>query len=112
MKTILLTAATGALLFTGVYANTGEAEEMTEDNEPTTFEKETNGSAQEEMEVIQNQLPSGNDSVQVIEDNPYKRILFIGDADEQKKYKTIYIKDTNRLKIIDLNGGQIFNEII
>ncbi|MEK4299774.1 hypothetical protein MKY30_10320 [Oceanobacillus sp. FSL W8-0428] len=108
MKTILLSTAAGALLLTGIYANTGEAE----DNEVMAFEEETGESTQKEMEVIQNQIPSGNDSVQVVEDNPHKRILFIGDEANQKKYKTIFIKDTNRLKIIDLNGGQIFNDII
>lgn len=113
MKTILLSTAAGALLFTGIYTNTGETEEITVENETVTFEKGTTGeSAQEEMEFIQNQIPSGNDYVQVVEDNPHKRILFIGDDTSQKKYKTIFIKDTNRLKIIDLNGGQIINEII
>ncbi|MCT1902582.1 hypothetical protein [Oceanobacillus sojae] len=112
MKAILLSTAAGALLLTGIYANTGEAEELTEDNEVMTFEEETGVDALKEIEVIQNQIPSGKDSVQVVEDNPHKRILFIGDDANQKKYKTIFIKDTNRLKIIDLNGGQIFNEII
>ncbi|MFD1414967.1 hypothetical protein [Oceanobacillus jeddahense] len=111
MKTILLSTAAGALLFTGIYANTGEAEEITTDNEAVAME-ETGTNAQEEMEVIQNEIPSENDSVQVVEDNPHKRILFIGDDANQKKYKTIFIKDTNRLKIIDLNGGPIFNDII
>lgn len=111
MKTILLSTAAGALLFTGIYANTGEAEEITTDNEAVAME-ETGTNAQEEMEVIQNEIPSENDSVQVVKDNPHKRILFIGDDANQKKYKTIFIKDTNRLKIIDLNGGPIFNDII
>lgn len=111
MKTILLSTAAGALLVTGIYANTGEAEEITTDNEAVAME-ETGTNAQEEMEVIQNEIPSENDSVQVVEDNPHKRILFIGDDANQKKYKTIFIKDTNRLKIIDLNGGPIFNDII
>ncbi|WP_152655927.1 hypothetical protein [Oceanobacillus sp. CFH 90083] len=112
MKTILLSTVTGALLFTGIYSNTGEAEEITKGNEAVAFEEQTGESAQEEMQAIQNQIPSGNDSVQVVEDNPHKRILFIGDENNQKKYKTIFIKDTSRLKIIDLNGGLIFNEII
>ncbi|GAA0319161.1 hypothetical protein [Oceanobacillus sp. FSL W7-1293] len=112
MKTILLSTAAGALLFSGIYANTGEAEEITADKEAVTMEEETGANAQEEMDVIQDQIPSGNESVQVVEDNPHKRILFIGDDANQKKYKTIFIKDTSRLKIIDLNGGQIFNEVI
>ncbi|GIO23512.1 hypothetical protein [Oceanobacillus sp. J11TS1] len=112
MKTILLSTAAGALLLTGIYANAGEAEEITQNNEVMVVENEAVSNEHVELPVIQHQIPSGNDSVQVVEDNPHKRILFIGDEIDQKKYKTIFIKDTNRLKIIDLNGGQIFNEVI
>lgn len=112
MKTILLSTATGALLFTGLWTDTGEAERMTENKEVIAIEDSAVAYEMEELSIIQNQVPAGNDSVQVVEDNPYKRVLFIGDETEQKKYKTIFIKKTNRLKIIDLNRGQIFNEII
>lgn len=92
MKTILLSTAAGALLFSGIYANTGEAEEITADKEAVTMEEETGANAQEEMDVIQDQIPSGNESVQVVEDNPHKRILFIGDDANQKNTKRFLSK--------------------
>ncbi|WP_143274299.1 hypothetical protein [Atopostipes suicloacalis] len=48
----------------------------------------------------------------LVVDNPGKRI-FVFEDDGQQAYKTIYIKKTNRLKIIDLkNDGLLMNEII
>ncbi|MUK90819.1 hypothetical protein GMD78_20935 [Ornithinibacillus sp. L9] len=47
-----------------------------------------------------------------VTDNNGKRVLLILDDNGEKEYKTIFIKDTNCLKIIDLDDGEIYNEII
>ncbi|MFD6441017.1 hypothetical protein ACFWDG_14620 [Peribacillus sp. NPDC060186] len=45
-------------------------------------------------------------------DNDNKRVFLI-DFNGEKQYKTIFVKNTNRLKIVKINGGgEIFNEII
>src|SRR5690606_8447136 len=44
----------------------------------------------------------------VTEDNNYKRIVLFRDARGQGKYKSIFVKDTNSLKLIDFRGGEIF----
>ncbi|MFD4929665.1 hypothetical protein ACFWMS_12115 [Peribacillus butanolivorans] len=45
-------------------------------------------------------------------DNDNKRVLLI-DLKGEKQYKTIFVKNTNRLKIVKINGGgEIFNEVI
>lgn len=48
-------------------------------------------------------------------DNPNKRVILYSENDHEKKYKSIFIKDQKRLKIIELDGkdeGLIFNEVI
>lgn len=46
-------------------------------------------------------------------DNPNKRVLFFVDGSGHKQYKSVYIKNTQRLKIIDLEGDSVlFNETI
>ncbi|MET3320993.1 UNVERIFIED_ORG: hypothetical protein ABIC97_004094 [Peribacillus simplex] len=45
-------------------------------------------------------------------DNDNKRALLI-DLKGEKQYKTIFVKNTNRLRIVKINGGgEIFNEVI
>ncbi|KRF60590.1 hypothetical protein ASG99_26515 [Bacillus sp. Soil768D1] len=45
-------------------------------------------------------------------DNDNKRVFLI-DLKGEKQYKTIFVKNTNRLKIVKINGGgEIFNEVI
>ncbi|MFJ7406182.1 MULTISPECIES: hypothetical protein [unclassified Lysinibacillus] len=48
-----------------------------------------------------------------VTDTSDKRILLIIDENGTKLYKSIFIKNTNRLKIINIkDGGQIFNEVL
>ncbi|MFJ7661905.1 hypothetical protein ACIQXW_05820 [Lysinibacillus sp. NPDC097162] len=48
-----------------------------------------------------------------VTDTRDKRILLIIDENGTKLYKSIFIKNTNRLKIINIkDGGQIFNEVL
>lgn len=80
----------------------------------------------ESIETVQNDewtsLPESNKikeiidnqeyNVQTVTDNEGKRVLLFVDNKGVEQYKTIFIKNINRLKIIDLNNGQIFNGII
>ncbi|MCJ8007414.1 hypothetical protein ACFFF5_14550 [Lederbergia wuyishanensis] len=46
-------------------------------------------------------------------DNPNKRVIFLEDQNHNKKFKSIYIKHENRLKLIDLENDQlIINEVL
>ena len=57
----------------------------------------------------------GNDdySIKTVTDNQGKRILLLSDPTGTEKYKSIFIKDTNRLKIIKVDDdGEVFNEIL
>lgn len=44
----------------------------------------------------------------VVEDNYGKRVLLFMDASGQPEYKTIFIKRNHTLKVIDLDGGQLY----
>lgn len=67
----------------------------------------------EEQEVIEGQIEEGDYDIVVETDNRENRVLFY-EQNGEKYYKIIYIKDQNRLKIIDIynDHGQIYNEII
>lgn len=50
---------------------------------------------------------------QTVTDNEGKRILLLLDDEGTEQYKSIFIKKTKRLKIIDLaNDREIFNDLI
>lgn len=66
-----------------------------------------------EYNKIVEQLRNEDYTFQMVTDNRGERILHILDKDGRKQYKSIFIKNTNRLKIIKINGGGlIFNEIL
>ncbi|AJI26698.1 hypothetical protein I6G76_06215 [Bacillus cereus] len=66
-----------------------------------------------EYNKIFEQLGNEDYTFQMVTDNRGERILHILDKGGRKQYKSIFIKNTNRLKIIKINGGgMIFNEIL
>ncbi|MGM0896487.1 MAG: hypothetical protein ACQEV0_01230 [Bacillota bacterium] len=55
----------------------------------------------------------GNDSLEyeIVADNPGKRVLLLDK--EGDEYKSVFVKETKRLKLIDIDGeGLIFNDIL
>ncbi len=52
-------------------------------------------------------------SFKIVTDNESKRILTLQNEDGKPQFKSIFIKRTNRLKIIDLEDeGQIYNDVL
>src|SRR5699024_957020 len=49
---------------------------------------------------------------EVVKDNDEKRILVLKDEDNNQKYKSIYIKNKDWLKVIEFDEGLIYNEQI
>ncbi|MBD7984115.1 hypothetical protein H9649_05950 [Sporosarcina sp. Sa2YVA2] len=47
-------------------------------------------------------------SLQVVEDNSNTRTILLKDKNNRVQYKSIFIKRTNNLKVIQTRGGQIF----
>ena len=63
-----------------------------------------------EYNKIVEQMDSQDYTFETETDNEEKRVLTIIDQNGKKQYKSIFIKKTNRLKIIKINGGGlIFN---
>lgn len=66
-----------------------------------------------EYKVIIKQLGTHNVRFETVSDHEEKRVLKILDENGSMLYKSIFIKKTNRLKIIDVNkGGTIYNSTL
>src|SRR5699024_12014030 len=86
-----------------------------ESNDNNTVEKDKEESKEQkqksevegftEYSILDKKLDMDNLSDEVVKDNDYKRIILLKDENEQPQYKSIYIKNKNRLKVIDLHGG-------
>ncbi|MBO1004168.1 hypothetical protein ACFSKI_06970 [Pseudogracilibacillus auburnensis] len=67
----------------------------------------------EEATILADHIDFSNLHAKVETDNANKRVILFQDNDHSKKYKSIFIKNDQRLKIIDLkNDGLIYNDII
>ena len=64
----------------------------------------------EEAEVLAEHIPMNELIAQVEVDNQNKRIILYENESGQKVYKSIFIKEDNYLKVIDLNDDNIFYE--
>lgn len=66
-----------------------------------------------EYETLVDEINIKDLKADVKTDNANKRVIIFKDESGEKKYKSIYIKKEERLKIISLDDeGQIYNEII
>src|SRR5699024_1818112 len=93
-----------------------------EHNDNKTVEKDKEGSKKQkqkseieeftEYSILDKKLDMDNLSDEVVKDNDYKRIILLKDENGQPQYKSIYIKNKNRLKVIDLHGGLVYNDKI
>lgn len=93
-----------------------------ESNDNNTVEKDKEGSKEQkqkseieeftEYSILDKKLDMDNLSDEVVKDNHYKRIILLKDENGQPQYKSIYIKNKDRLKVIDLHGGLVYNDKI
>lgn len=91
-----------------------QTEVVRENNQP---EKESTDhdewSSLSEYDTIIQNIDEKDYTFKTVTDNQNKRILLLTDQDGKEQYKTVFIKDTSRLKIIDLDGeGEIFNAVL
>ena len=94
-------------------SNEDEAQQDDQNEEDKTTNSNEEIADYEEANTIKEQIDIADMDVKVETDNPNKRILLFSDNDKVM-YKTIYIKEKQRLKIINIyeDKGQIFNETI
>ncbi len=63
-----------------------------------------------EYSKIIEQIGDKDYNFETVTDNDGKRVLYIIDGNGEKQYKTVFIKSTSHLKIININGnGLVFN---
>lgn len=122
MKKLLLTTVSGVLLATGI--GYGVHAQQNNLDSAMTIEKgkyvQASHTSMEldglrklpEYGVIQRFLKVAGNNIYVQTDNDDKRVINIKKGNHQGQLKSIYIKKTNRLKIIDTKKGLVFNEII
>lgn len=123
MKT-LLAVAVGVIMLVSVGMNTisggGQAQASINETNTTALIESSKGVGVEsqdikklpEYETIMTNVETENYNPRVLEDNTNKRVILLKDDTGRKRYKSVYIKRENHLKIIDYRGGQIFNDYI
>ncbi|MFF5994042.1 hypothetical protein AAGS61_04670 [Lysinibacillus sp. KU-BSD001] len=126
MNKMVMALVTTGLLLTACQGTDEKSNEVAEENTqtPQTGEEQSaqnvpNASNDEqwaslpEYHVIMEQIGTKDYNVETVTDNEEKRILLISDESGESQYKTIFIKQTQRLKIIEMGeDGQIFNDIL
>ncbi|WP_077324893.1 hypothetical protein [Virgibacillus siamensis] len=121
MKTLLVTTAAGAMILTaGGFAGTGVFDP--DEAEQSDAEAGTNHMKQQEIkadikmlpefEVLEEQVNLRSFSAEVVENNQHERIILFKSDSGQAQYKSIFVKNTNRLKMIAFDQGMIFNTIL
>ncbi|WP_077296695.1 hypothetical protein [Virgibacillus pantothenticus] len=65
-----------------------------------------------EYSILEEKVNLANYKLNIVADNPYKRVILIENTDNENEYKSIFIKETNRLKLIRLRDGIIYNKMI
>jgi len=90
--------------------------------EPSTDQESSNKTSESNSELAQfKEYPYIKEKVSNIDDykaitktdNPNKRVILYQSNDGQKKYKSILIKESNRLKLIELEkNGLLYNQVI
>lgn len=99
--------------------NQNADKEKLEDKEVTNGNTENNEEAADidltelpEYSPIKNHIDLDAHPPVVVEDNEGKRIILFRNEKNQEKYKSIFIKEEERVKIIDLDKGEIFNGLL
>lgn len=92
-----------------------EPEETEKEIEEPVSETETNSEITdfEEASTIEAEIDVSDLDVEIETDNQNNRVILFKDGDKAV-YKTIFVKNDKRLKIIDIidNEGQVYNETI
>ncbi|MCJ0931441.1 hypothetical protein MST22_09750 [Virgibacillus halodenitrificans] len=99
----------GGLVYNGILE---DAEDSDPQEDQTVEEESVEIDDFVEFDIVEEQTGVDEDNMKVVENNPYKRVLLITNENGQQQFKSIFVKETNRLKIIDFQNGLLFNEVI
>lgn len=101
------------LVFNQLLDNKGHKDSSNEEN--TDGEQASASSDVEDFEEyskLADHVDIDDLHVKVVEDNPHKRVILFNDDNQKPQYKSIYVKDANKLKIVDLHGGLVYTGTI
>ena len=120
MKTFALTTASALLLTSGgvgyaVHANpntTPVSENSTAMNHQKVQIDTEDIEDLLEYDTLDDVVGADDFNAQIVENNNHKRVILLKGDNGQPQFKSIYVKDTNRLKVIDFKDGLVFNQIL
>ncbi|MBY7144887.1 hypothetical protein KFZ56_17870 [Virgibacillus sp. NKC19-3] len=117
MKTFVLTTASALLLTSGGIGYAAHANPDTAPVAENNAAMNNHTHAEDvddlvEYDILDDVADADNFNAQIVENNNNKRIILLKDDNDQPRFKSIYGKDTSRLKVIDFNGGLVFNQMI
>ncbi|WP_284140629.1 hypothetical protein [Virgibacillus sp. LDC-1] len=103
----------GGLIFEGVIGTDDDIDDEADDDQgEEENEAEIDFDAFLEYDNLDDVIDVDEDELVLVEDNDSKRVLLALDDNGQPRYKSIFVKETNRHKVIDLRNGEIFNGIL
>ncbi|WP_330948778.1 hypothetical protein [Virgibacillus sp. MG-45] len=103
----------GGLIFEGVIGTDDDIDdEADDDQDEEENEADIDFDAFLEYDNLDDVIDVDEDELVLVEDNDSKRVLLALDDNGQPRYKSIFVKETNRHKVIDLRNGEIFNGIL
>jgi hypothetical protein len=107
----MLTEEAGEQEAEGLSLKAGE--DSNETNQPEANTRRVEAAILPEYNVILKRIGKDDYTVETITDNEGTRVLHFLNEQGEMHYKSVFVKDTNRLKIIDTKGGgEVFNEVI
>lgn len=119
MKKVLFTAVVGALLLTvgGMTAsNVDHTEAASNDsrqgNQSHYISSEVTLTSLPEYTTVAKKVDLKKYSAQIMQDNSAKRVIVFKASNGREQYKSVFIKNQKRLKVVDYKGGLIFNQSI
>src|SRR5699024_11713080 len=81
-----------------------------EQHETQTEEKDTNDF--HEYDALNKVVDLNEFTIEEVEDNQDKHVIILKDDQDMPQFKSIYVKNKDRLKVIDFDKGVIFNKAL
>ncbi|HLR10144.1 MAG TPA: hypothetical protein VK120_02030 [Sporosarcina sp.] len=116
MKKMIVTAAS-ILVVTGTgisYAANASTNEQIGEHEPVVSKYNDVSTIQNlaEYKTLNDMMAINHFEPEIVEDTVDKRVIILKNRDGEEKYKSIYMKQSNRLKVVDFNRGVVVDQMI
>src|SRR5699024_2099827 len=109
MKKIILTIASILLVAGGAVGFTMKA---TADNTSASETKEIYTNVFHDDDALNKVVDLNELTIEEVEDNQNKHVIILKDDEGMPQFKVIYVKNKDRLKVVDFDKGVIFNQAL